>query len=109
MSDRPIPDSSLDWPRGEGEVWTLGAGDLVRAGGLFLLLFLVYAPALNGTRLLDDVFHLTSPEVRTWDGLRRIWLQPGATQQYYPLLHTAFWLQGKIWGDVLWPYFIALS
>src|SRR5262249_352121 len=23
---------------------------------------------------------------------------PAATQQYYPLLHTAFWLEQKLWG-----------
>jgi hypothetical protein len=31
-------------------------------------------------------------------GLCQIWFKPGATQQYYPLLHTTFWLANKIWG-----------
>ena len=33
------------------------------------------------------------------DGLWRIWTTIGATQQYYPLTHTAFWLQWHLWGD----------
>ena len=29
----------------------------------------------------------------------RIWTEPGATQQYYPLAFSAFWLQHRLWGD----------
>ena len=39
------------------------------------------------------------PELRSLDGLRRIWFQPRATQQYYPLLYTSYWLQQRLWGD----------
>lgn len=27
------------------------------------------------------------------------WTSPGTTQQYYPLVHTAFWIEDKIWGQ----------
>lgn len=74
---------------------------------LVALLLAVYAPALRGTLLLDDALHLTAPELRSWSGLWRIWSEPGLTQQYYPLLHTAFWIQHKLWGDALWPYHVA--
>lgn len=80
----------------------LGLGAL-----LIGLLFAVYAPALSGERLLDDTFHITAPELRSVDGLRRIWLEPGATQQYYPLLHSVFWVQHRLWGEALMPYHAA--
>ncbi len=33
-----------------------------------------------------------------------IWFQLGATQQYYPLLHTTFWVKQKLWGEHAWAY-----
>ncbi len=66
---------------------------------LFVATFLAYRPAWHGAPLWDDAAHLTRPGLREVDGLRRIWLEPGATQQYYPLVHTAFWIQHRLWGD----------
>lgn len=37
--------------------------------------------------------------MRSFAGLARIWFEPGATQQYYPLLHSAFWFEYQLWGD----------
>lgn len=65
---------------------------------------LVYFPAWSGKPIWDDDGHLTRPELQTLQGLARIWFVPGATQQYYPLVHTVFWLQHKLWGDALLPY-----
>lgn len=62
---------------------------------------LAYLPAWNGTPIWDDDAHLTKPELRSLEGLGRIWTQPGATQQYYPLVHTLFWVEHQLWGD--WP------
>lgn len=42
--------------------------------------------------------------LRSLDGLRDIWFKLGATQQYYPLLHSAFWLEAKLWGDYVLGY-----
>jgi tetratricopeptide (TPR) repeat protein len=66
---------------------------------LILGLLLAYLPALHGKPIWDDQSHLTSPELRSWAGLGRIWFELGATQQYYPLTHTAFWLMARIWGS----------
>ncbi|HEY4233056.1 MAG TPA: tetratricopeptide repeat protein, partial [Lacipirellulaceae bacterium] len=41
----------------------------------------------------------TRPELRSLGGLYRIWFDLGATQQYYPLLHSAFWFEHLLWGD----------
>jgi protein O-mannosyl-transferase len=60
---------------------------------------IAYFPALNGTPIWDDDAHLTRPELRSLEGLARIWTHPGVTQQYYPLVHTAFWAEYLLWGD----------
>lgn len=76
-----------------------------RLFGLLLLASLVaYLPSLNGELLWDDAGHVTSPELQTWGGLFRIWFEPGATQQYYPLLHSMFWIQHALWGDATLGY-----
>jgi len=54
---------------------------------------------MQGSFIWDDDAHVTRPELRSANGLYRIWFELGATQQYYPLLHSAFWLQHKLWGD----------
>lgn len=73
--------------------------DWVFALLLLILTAIAYLPALNGTPIWDDDAHITRPELRSWDGLAKIWTQPGSTQQYYPFVHTVFWLEHKLWGD----------
>jgi protein O-mannosyl-transferase len=63
-----------------------------------------YWPGLTGALLWDDVGHVTSPALQSWSGLLRIWFEPGATQQYYPLLHSAFWLEHRLWGEATIGY-----
>lgn len=77
--------------------------------GLALILvttFLVYRPALSGTMLWDDDAHITKIELQSLHGLARIWLEPGATQQYYPFLHSAFWVEHKLWGESVTGYHV---
>src|SRR5262249_45486376 len=31
-------------------------------------------------------------------GLGRIWFEPQASPQYYPLVFTSFWIENKLWG-----------
>lgn len=66
---------------------------------LLAALLAAYWPSLGGEFLWDDAGHVTHPGLQSWSGLLRIWFEPGATQQYYPLLHTAFWLEHHLWGD----------
>ena len=54
--------------------------------------------------LWDDAAHVTPPDLQSLDGLRRIWFERQATQQYYPLLHTAFWIEHRLWGDSVAGY-----
>lgn len=66
---------------------------------LIVAVFLAYQPAWHGAFIWDDAGHVTRPDLRSTDGLYRIWFEIGATQQYYPLLHSAFWIEHKLWGD----------
>ena len=66
---------------------------------LAVVTMLAYQPAWHGGVLWDDEPHIAGPELRSLDGLRRIWFEPRTTQQYYPLLYTSFWLQQRLWGD----------
>ncbi len=66
---------------------------------LFVVTLGVYYPAWNGTPIWDDDHHITRFGLRSIDGLGRIWTELGATQQYYPLVHSVFWLEYHLWGD----------
>ncbi len=68
-------------------------------GLLIVVTVAVYLPALEGGTIWDDDGHITKPELRSAEGLYRIWFELGATQQYYPLLHSAFWFEYQLWGD----------
>src|SRR5262245_54015546 len=83
-SAQPVGLSRLDW---------------VLSLLLLVLTMAAYLPAWHGTPIWDDDAHLTKPELRSFEGLVRIWTQPGATQQYYPLLHSLFWVEHRLWGD----------
>jgi tetratricopeptide (TPR) repeat protein len=72
-----------------------------------VLAFAAYWPALIGGFVWDDDGHVTRPELRSLHGLWRIWFEPGATQQYYPVLHSAFWVEHRIWGDGPFGYHLA--
>jgi tetratricopeptide (TPR) repeat protein len=66
---------------------------------VFVAVVLAYLPALGGGFIWDDAGHVTRPDLRSLAGLGRIWCEIGATQQYYPVLHSAFWLEHGLWGD----------
>jgi tetratricopeptide (TPR) repeat protein len=66
-----------------------------------------YSPAIAGGLLWDDDAHVTKLSLRSLHGLWRIWTEAGATQQYYPLLHSAFWVEHLLWGDSVVGYHLA--
>jgi Flp pilus assembly protein TadD len=71
---------------------------------IFGITLAAYLPAITGGMLWDDDAHITPTRLRSWEGLRQIWFHLGATQQYYPALHTAFWAEHRIWGDAVVGY-----
>ncbi|HVT72743.1 MAG TPA: tetratricopeptide repeat protein [Lacunisphaera sp.] len=96
-ASRPAPTASpraaaTGWP--EYWMWVL----------VFAAVLLAYFPAMHAEFIWDDDGHVTRTDLRSLGGLVRIWFEIGATQQYYPLLHSAFWLEHLLWGDLPFGY-----
>lgn len=69
-------------------------------GAVLLVLGTVvaYLPALDAGYIWDDDQYVTeNPTLRSTDGLVDIWTEPKATPQYYPLVHTSFWIEYQLW------------
>src|SRR5882724_606859 len=72
---------------------------------LVALIAVSYAPVFRAGFVWDDDENiLESPNLHDWAGLVRIWTDPRASQQYYPLTHTSFWLQVQTTGLSPWPF-----
>src|SRR5579862_7355197 len=71
---------------------------------LLAAVIVVYTPLWHAGFIWDDDGHVTKPALRSLHGLWRIWFEPGASQQYYPLVHTVFWMEHHLWGDWPLPY-----
>ena len=72
-------------------------------GLAFFAAVLVYLPSLRGEFIWNDPDYVTRPALTSLGGLWRIWTELGATEQYYPLLHTFFWIQQRVFHyDPLW-------
>ena len=85
------------------ETRALNRTRLAVAGGALLLIavtLLAYVPAMRGGYIWDDdAFVTDNPVLRQgWEGLRRIWFVFRATDQYYPLAYSSFWLEFRAWG-----------
>jgi hypothetical protein len=84
---------------GQARIRNFGAGALVVCATLF-----AYLPSLSGAFIWNDSDYVTAPALRSLRGLGLIWTKIGATQQYYPLLHSAFWVEHRLWGDNPFAY-----
>lgn len=73
--------------------------DAWMGAALFGLALIAYWPAVKGGFIWNDSDYVTRAALRSIRGLALIWFRPGATEQYYPLLHSAFWVEHKLWGD----------
>jgi protein O-mannosyl-transferase len=80
--------------------------DLARLLGLVALALVVYWPALGGGFVWNDRDYVTAPGLQSLAGLRRIWCEVGATEQYYPVLHSAFWFEHRWFGDAAPGYHV---
>lgn len=75
--------------------------------GLLVVTVLAYLPLWRAGFIWDDDGHVTPAALRSLRGLFRVWFEPGATQQYYPALHSLFWLEHRLWGDGPLGYHLA--
>jgi tetratricopeptide (TPR) repeat protein len=65
---------------------------------IFFMVITVYIPAMQGGFIWDDDDYVTENQtLKSSQGLVRIWRDPDATPQYYPLVHTSFWLEYRLW------------
>lgn len=61
---------------------------------LIALTLTAYVPVLRAGFIWDDDQYVTdNPTLVTTEGLKQIWLDPRATPQYYPLVHTSYWVE----------------
>jgi tetratricopeptide (TPR) repeat protein len=66
---------------------------------LLVVYALAYLPALGGSFIWDDDYFVSeNPTLRSWTGLLTIWTDPAVRLQYYPLVHTSFWIENHLWG-----------
>jgi protein O-mannosyl-transferase len=65
---------------------------------LVALPLLAYAPVYEAGFIWDDDQYVTDNHtLRDWSGLVNIWTDRHANPQYYPLVHTTFWLEYHLW------------
>lgn len=78
---------------------TVPYGAWLAALALLLLTCAAYVPVLDAGYIWDDDDYVTENDtLHSAAGLKAIWLQPSATPQYYPLVHTSFWLEYQLWA-----------
>ncbi len=61
---------------------------------------IAYLPALRCGYIWDDEAYVQNFRLRDAEGLGRIWFDLGSIPQYYPLVHTTYWLERRLWGDL---------
>jgi Flp pilus assembly protein TadD len=86
--------------------WPAVRHPLIWAGIIVGLTIVAYLPALHGSFVWDDDTWTTkiSDLFQNVSGLRIIWFQPTAVDQYYPLTTTTFWLDYQLWKFWTFPY-----
>lgn len=69
-----------------------------KAALLIALCLFAYFPAMRSGYIWDDDAHITkNATLHDLDGLRRMWFEPSSLPQYYPLVHTTFWVEYHLW------------
>jgi len=82
----PVP------PETRRQRWTWGAV-------LWALVVVAYLPVVRAGFIWDDETYVVGNQaLRTGAGLARIWLDTSTVRQYYPLVHTTFWVEYHLWG-----------
>ena len=99
MSRRPLS------PERTAVTWRGGTIALVLP--IFAAALAAYLPVLRCGFVWNDGDYVTRSDLQSGIGLGRIWFEVGATEQYYPVLHSAFWLEHRLWGEAAAGYHAA--
>jgi len=71
----------------------------IPAAVIVLLTLLAYSAVWSAGFIWDDdKYVFQNSTLHDLHGLSRIWFEVGAVPQYYPLVHTTFWLEYHLWG-----------
>src|SRR5579863_7345755 len=74
--------------------WPSRRQTLLGSAALVAMVLALYIQAFSGGFLPDDAINLSSNRTMySFDGLRQMWFVPSSVQQYYPLVHTMFWVE----------------
>ena len=66
---------------------------------LFGAVVTAFLPALAAGFIWNDDTYLTANRTLDGlDGLRLIWTQPRANEQFYPMVFTSFWIEKRLWS-----------
>ena len=79
----------------------------LRAAVLAALGWWIYAPALYGDWVWDDVLYLPqNPLLNDPERLWKLWFAPGHVLDYYPIEATVQWVQWQLWGQNTFGYHV---
>ncbi len=82
-------------PRPAGPAWR----PWLCGASLVLLVAIVYWPTLDNGFIWDDDYYVEENVTLTsLAGLHDVWFKLGAVPQYYPLVHSTFWVEQHLWG-----------
>lgn len=71
----------------------------LKVAGIVLLVVAAYQPVVRAGFIWDDDDYVTkNTTLRDTAGLMRTWTDRHANPQYYPLVHTTFWIEYHLWG-----------
>jgi hypothetical protein len=69
------------------------------ATAIVVLTLFAYSPVMEAGYIWDDDDYITQNQtLRSLEGLQKIWTERGAVPQYYPMVHTTYWIEYHLWG-----------
>ncbi len=96
--DQPVQEVVSQGSKGLSEQPALKIGLPARLALIVVACLIAYIPAMRGGFIWDDDDYVQNNQMlRSADGLRQIWFKLGATPQYYPMVHTSYWLEYRFW------------